>query len=88
MHVIFAIFAIWKNSRKFHAAEISCTRKFRASECAQIGLLLPRDLAAAKVIASYQMCMITGTSSPLLLSKVSKLCIIKLCLNCVPVLKL
>ena len=53
-------------------AKISCTQKFRASECAQIGLLLPRDLAAAKVIASYQMCMITGTSSPLLLSKVPK----------------
>ena len=65
-------FAKFSCTRKFHAAEISCTRKFRASECAQIGLLLPRDHAAAKVIASYQMCMITGTSSPLLLSKVPK----------------
>ena len=71
--MLFSLYTRFGKIREnFMHTKISCTRKFRASECAQIGLLLPRDLAAAKVIASYQMCMITGTSSPLLLSKVPK----------------
>ena len=32
MHVIFAIVAIWKNSRKFHAHENFMQRKFHARE--------------------------------------------------------